>query len=204
MRNAKPITLEIKIARCRAELSAQYLRLSVLKLTQLLKKYDPDQPRAPAGNQDGGRWVSDGGNPDARKQKHTLKNPSDYIGQVYRNNKGHSECVEFAKQVGGAGPTKEWRQGDSISPEKPPPIGTWVATFVNGKYYGHVGTFAGYEGNGTLVLIDQYNSSGGVKRTEYHKKPANFSGKLVTIRRNITSYYGNITTINCSIRRHSQ
>ncbi|KQO60848.1 hypothetical protein ASF24_02535 [Methylobacterium sp. Leaf86] len=34
----------------------------LIRLQQSLdRKYDPAQPRAPAGQSDGGRWVSDGG-----------------------------------------------------------------------------------------------------------------------------------------------
>ena len=39
------------------------------------------------------------------------------------------------------------------------PVGTWVATFVDGKFYGHVGVFMGYEPNGTLILLDQFNKA---------------------------------------------
>lgn len=36
------------------------LALASLRLSLLARKYDPNQPRAPGGGPDGGRWVSDG------------------------------------------------------------------------------------------------------------------------------------------------
>jgi hypothetical protein len=34
---------------------------AALKLSAYLRKYDPDQPRVPAGNRDGGQWTKEGG-----------------------------------------------------------------------------------------------------------------------------------------------
>lgn len=33
----------------------------LIRLHRLLRKYSPDQPRAPAGQSDGGRWIGPGG-----------------------------------------------------------------------------------------------------------------------------------------------
>lgn len=37
-----------------------------------LRKYDPDQPRVPGGNPDGGRWTSDNGAHDATRDANTV------------------------------------------------------------------------------------------------------------------------------------
>lgn len=48
------------LIRLRAEHASMRLDVALLKLRRALK-YNPDQPRAPAGSPDGGRWVGDGG-----------------------------------------------------------------------------------------------------------------------------------------------
>jgi|GEM_PF-7033455 hypothetical protein len=135
----------------------------------LLLKYDPSEPRVPAGCPEGGEWCG---------TTHVLSNPLSHINKSYKNAKGNTECVAFAQQAGGARPTKDWKPGDAISPSNPPPVGTWVATFVDGHFYGHVGVFMGYKPDGTLVLLDQFNSKGKVGLQEYHHKPTTFSGRI--------------------------
>lgn len=48
------------LIRLRADHASVRLDVALLKLRRALK-YNPDQPRVPAGNPDGGRWVGDGG-----------------------------------------------------------------------------------------------------------------------------------------------
>jgi hypothetical protein len=46
----------------RADLAAVRMELAYIELQRALRrKYDPNQPRVPAGNPDGGRWTSEGG-----------------------------------------------------------------------------------------------------------------------------------------------
>jgi hypothetical protein len=41
----------------RSDLAAIAVEFSLLKLIWLLRKFEPDQPRAPAGRPDGGQWI---------------------------------------------------------------------------------------------------------------------------------------------------
>lgn len=164
----------------------------------LLDKYSPDQPRDWHG-----RWTSDGADAstnadhteeylvadsgmimsdakadNGKPKAHILEKPEDHIGKSYPNAKGNTECVTFAQKVGGAPLTREWEAGDFISPENPPPKGTWVATFVNDKYYGHVGAFNGYDKAGNLNLIDQHNKKKKVSNSVYHVKDPEYRGHI--------------------------
>lgn len=47
--------------RYRTDLAAFRLKSSGMKFAALARKYDPNQPRVPAGNPDGGQWTSTGG-----------------------------------------------------------------------------------------------------------------------------------------------
>lgn len=155
-----------------SEITAQNVILSAYNV-QLNLKFDASEPRVPAGNSDGGQWTSSGSG-----ASHILNSPMLHNGKSYRNSKGNTECVTFAQQAGGASLTKNWKQGPSISPAKPPAVGTWVATFVNGHYYGHVGVLMGYDPDGTLLLLDQYNKKGKVSITRIHHKSQSFHGRI--------------------------
>jgi hypothetical protein len=110
---------------------------------------------------------------------HVLGDPETYIGNdTYSNAKGNHECVEFARQVGGAPHTSLWRPGALVQPREPIAKGTWVATFVGGGYEGHVGAFESMDSNGNLTLIDQFNSRGRVDRTTYHVKQQPYTGRI--------------------------
>ena len=56
--------LATKLAACLSEIAAQRVILAAIKLKQLILKYDPDQPRVPASNPDGGQWTDTGGSDD--------------------------------------------------------------------------------------------------------------------------------------------
>jgi hypothetical protein len=47
--------------RTRSDFAALKMKWSGLKFAALARKYDPDQPRVPAGNSDGGQWTSTSG-----------------------------------------------------------------------------------------------------------------------------------------------
>jgi len=49
-----------KAATLRAEMAGNRLLLASIRLARLLVKYNPDQPRVPAGSADGGRWTAGG------------------------------------------------------------------------------------------------------------------------------------------------
>jgi hypothetical protein len=52
---------QYELARLRHERASLRLDLALLKLRHALRKYNPNQPRVPAGNPDGGRWTDGGG-----------------------------------------------------------------------------------------------------------------------------------------------
>ncbi|HEU5048382.1 MAG TPA: BPSL0067 family protein [Rickettsiales bacterium] len=110
---------------------------------------------------------------------HILDNPAQYVHQSFPNAKGNTECVAFAQQVGGAPLTSEWVAGDYISPDNPPPKGTWVATFNrDGNYQGHVGAFSRFDNKGNLYLYDQFNKKGKVTEQFYRHKPKDWKGHI--------------------------
>ena len=173
--------LRARVAAWESEIRAQQVVLAALRLALLMRKagFDPGEPRNPAGcGHISGRWTCGGGNSGGGVSSHILKNPMSYAKQSYKNEKGHTECVTFAQKVGGASLTKYWKPGAAISPSAPPPVGTWVATFVDGKFYGHVGVFMGYDPDGTPILLDQFNSKGEVGIQRYRPKPQPFYGRI--------------------------
>lgn len=112
-------------------------------------------------------------------ETHVLKDPETHIGNTtYENDMGNHECVVFAQKAGGAPLTRKWRQGIHVEPGAPIARGTWVATFVDGKYHGHVGAFDSIDKQGNLTLIDQFNSRGSVGRTTYHVKKQPYNGRI--------------------------
>jgi hypothetical protein len=112
-------------------------------------------------------------------EAHVLKDPETHIGNVtYANAKRNHECVVFAQQAGGAPFTGKWGQGTHVEPGTSITRGTWVATFVDGQYQGHIGAFDSIDADGNLTLIDQFNSRGSVDRTTYHVKKQPYNGKI--------------------------
>lgn len=103
---------------------------------------------------------------------HVLTSAATHIGKAYPNDKGEHQCAAFAQaaSVAGAPQTKHWRRGDHVEPGKPILKGTWVATFVNDRYQGHVGVFDSMNDKGDLTLIDQWIPRNRVDRTTYHVK----------------------------------
>lgn len=113
------------------------------------------------------------------ENNHILQNPETYIGSTaYANNKGNHECVAFAQMAGNAPLTSQWKPGAHIEPGMRIARGTWVATFVDGKFHGHVGAFDSMDKDGNLTLIDQFNSRGSVDRTTYHVKKQPYTGNI--------------------------
>ncbi|MEA1830661.1 hypothetical protein U8607_01070 [Methylobacterium durans] len=51
-----------ELSRIRQVLAGLLVETKLIRLSRsLARKYSPDRPRAPAGQPDGGRWVSEGG-----------------------------------------------------------------------------------------------------------------------------------------------
>jgi hypothetical protein len=112
---------------------------------------------------------------------HVLKDPETYIGSTdFPNDKGEYQCVAFPqnKKVAGAPHTSKWRPGAHVERGTPIIRGTWVATFVDGKYQGHVGAFDSMDAKGNLTLIDQWEPRGRVDRTTYHVKGQPYTGRI--------------------------
>jgi hypothetical protein len=60
--NAAAIALEIReLQDLKCELAAVRTDISFRRFMRALKAYNPNQPRVPAGNSDGGQWTNEGG-----------------------------------------------------------------------------------------------------------------------------------------------
>jgi hypothetical protein len=98
---------------------------------------------------------------------HVLADPERFIGHVFRNAKGHAECVEFILRTLGGTAVAPWRPGIKVrmlNPGEADPVakGTAIATFVNGKYPDgdtgqHAAIYLGQNSLGIQVL-DQWRS----------------------------------------------
>ncbi len=93
-----------------------------------------------------------------------------YAGTSYTNAKGNAECVEFIQQTLKAPQTKFWIEGRKVTKDGPVlPIGTAIATFVDGKYPQtgssgkHAAIYLGQDATGIQVL-DQWRAQGEVRR----------------------------------------
>ena len=54
---------EVVVARSRWQLAVLGMELKLLRLELVLRAYNPNQPRVPAGQPDGGQWASDVASP---------------------------------------------------------------------------------------------------------------------------------------------
>jgi hypothetical protein len=110
---------------------------------------------------------------------HVLKDPETYIGSTdYVNRKGKYECAAFTQMVAQAPHTSNWKAGAHVEPGTPIERGTWVATFVDGEYQGHVGAFDSMDKDGNLTLIDQWKGRDRVDRTTYHVNKQPYTGLI--------------------------
>jgi len=50
---------------------------------------------------------------------------------------GSHQCVDLVKHYAGAPATSKWREGERVLDAVHIPVGTAIATFVNGKYQSH-------------------------------------------------------------------
>jgi hypothetical protein len=92
---------------------------------------------------------------DTPAQAHVLANPEGYVNHTYKNALGIN-CVAFAQSVAGAPLTDHWKDLGPVTADTPK--GTWVGTFVNGHFQGHVGVFDHMNPDGTITIFDQYES----------------------------------------------
>lgn len=70
---------ELKIAELRAERTARIQAYWEDRIAELEEKYDPNQPRAPAGNPEGGQWTYVAGYAKGRSRKQELQDFRDYL-----------------------------------------------------------------------------------------------------------------------------
>lgn len=75
------------------------LRAELLEYQHLCRKYDPDQPRAPAGTSGGGQWVSEGGSGSAVADKQPPKDQETTTFQGIAATA--SSAVHEAQKIGG-------------------------------------------------------------------------------------------------------
>lgn len=69
------LSREMILSGARWSIDAMRVSVALLRLDLVLRGYDPDQPRVPAGSSEGGRWTDgDGGNP----------NPAQNDGRIIR------------------------------------------------------------------------------------------------------------------------
>src|SRR2546423_12981548 len=87
--------------------------------------------------------------------------------EQFKNEQGHTECVEFVRQATNAPPTNQWRKGKRITDAKAGEIarGTAIATFDDdGKYPTDVlGKHAAiylYQTKDAIYVLDQWNDQG--------------------------------------------
>jgi hypothetical protein len=100
--------------------------------------------------------------------------PDSYIGSVYENAKGNTECVTFVQaELPNVPKASFWRAGLKVAGnEAAIVVGTLIATFdENGLYPNkpagnHAAFFLGKEDK-YLKVLDQYKGSGGVKISRY-------------------------------------
>jgi hypothetical protein len=82
------------------EASAQRVRHALGVLAELLEKYDPNQPRVPAGNSEGGRWTDGGSGSGSNGDRSSRPHINDFLPDVthpdYREPElGHPPVVEI-------------------------------------------------------------------------------------------------------------
>ncbi len=95
---------------------------------------------------------------------------------------GLAECVALIQYlVPSIGQTKYWVEGALVTPDTP--IGTVVATFdpisqqyINSKATSHVGIFDGFDSAGNMILIDQWDGSGGINAHTYRSNSSTYIG----------------------------
>jgi len=82
------------LLKLQSELAALKAEIKFQRLRRALKAYNPDQPRVPAGNPDGGQWTSDGGQGDRIRIAQLGGTVTDADGRPYYRPGGHHEMPE--------------------------------------------------------------------------------------------------------------
>lgn len=86
---------EAEIRRLRCQLASLRLELALLRLGETWRKanFNPNQPRVPAGNPDGGQWTNDGASTE-RTRPAQSRSTLDADGQSYYQRGGHHEMAK--------------------------------------------------------------------------------------------------------------
>lgn len=98
-----------------------------------------------------------------------VEEASVYGKRKFVNTKGHTECVEFVRQVTNAPQTSLWIRGRLVKSIKPGELarGTAIATFDDHSKYPtdssgrHAAIYLSHDSRG-IVVLDQWNSQGEV------------------------------------------
>jgi hypothetical protein len=104
-------------------------------LAEIRQKFNPNHDRlgrfaSASDSDDGGGETANTAERDGATE-HILSNPRSYIGHdVY----GSSQCVDLIMHTLGAPRTPEWKQGRPVTRGADIPVGTAIATFVDGHY----------------------------------------------------------------------
>lgn len=89
---------------CNGHVTAATFRIKLIELKIAVKRFNTDQPRAPAGNSDGGRWIGNGPNPATRpRSSETDTRHPTAVGQEQRVVQDYSFgelIVEIPKKIG--------------------------------------------------------------------------------------------------------
>lgn len=90
--------------------------------------------------------------------KYIAQNPEKYLKS--KRPIGSGQCVELVQQASNAPHTSAWREGDRVLGNTNIPIGTAIATFINGRYLNkphgnHAAIYMGQDKNG-IKVIDQW------------------------------------------------
>ena len=120
---------------------------------------------AQAGEGKGDRRSDSSGDVPARA--HVVAMPESYVNKTYRNAFGIN-CVAFAQSVAGAPLTERWEDLGPVNADTP--RGTWVGTFLNGHFQGHVGVFDHMNPDGTITIFDQYESRPWIKERDVNTR----------------------------------
>ena len=100
-----------------------------------------------------------------------VQNPGQYVGAPLFVHNGDTQCVALPEDVSSVGFTSGWHMGDAVT--QATPAGTIIATFgANGVYTNtpgssHTAIVLGSDGNGGVLVAEQYVGSGRVLQTDY-------------------------------------
>jgi len=136
-----------------------HVLLEATRSFEALEKYNPSQPRAPAGSPDGGQWV-DGGDSSTYPES-SVKSRKDAEAIVEKHRYGFvgkdRQCASLVHSLSPKLPsTRYWKPGQIVQGHTDIPLGTPIATF---NYQGQAGT-NGYGPVGHLTGLSGHSHTG--------------------------------------------